>query len=113
MNKKLFFSAMLVCLLALGMVFTACGNMAELTVENDGSKAYYVQVIINGETKRELSEMKKGSHHSFSDSTGISYIVRYSTTSFWNPLLGLYSEGTIDAGDSFTIKISEFENRIY
>ena len=113
MKKKLIYSAMLVILLALGMVFTACGDMAELIVENDGSKAYYVQVIINGETKRELSELKKGAKANYSNSSAITYTVRYSTTSFWNPLLGLYSEGTIDAGDSLTLKISEFESRIF
>jgi len=113
MKKKLIYLAMLVILLALGMVFTACGDMAELIIENDGSRAYYVQVIINDETERELSEMPKGGTAGFFNSSGISYTVRYSTTSFWNPLLGLYSEGTIDAGDSYTIKISEFENRIF
>jgi len=115
MKKKLIYLAMLVILLALGMVFTACGDMdmAELIVKNDGSKTYYVQVIINGETKRELSEMKKGEKDSFSSSSEIEYTVRYSTTSFWNPMLGLYSKGTIDKGDSYTIKISEFENKIF
>jgi hypothetical protein len=112
MKKKLIYFAMLAILLVLGMVFTACGDMAELVVQNDGSRAYYVQVIINGETSRSLSEMPKGGKETFSNTSGISYTVRYSTTSFWNPLLGLYSEGTIDAGDSFTIKISEFEDSI-
>jgi len=113
MNKKLIYLAMLVILLALGMVFSACGDMAELTVINDGSRAYYVEVIINNETKRELSEMAKDGKYSYSSSSTIEYTVRYSKTSFWNPLLGLYSEGTIDVGDSETIKISEFENRIF
>jgi hypothetical protein len=113
MKKKLIYLAMFVVLLALGMFFSACGNRAQLNVENDGSKAYYVQVIINGETKLGLSEMKKGANASFSSSSGISYRVRYSTTSSWNSLFGLYSDGTIDAGDSYTIKISEFEDRIF
>jgi len=112
-KKKFIYLAMLVILLALGMVFTACGDMAELAVINDGSRAYYVQVIINGETKRELSEMPKGGNANFNNSSGIEFTVRYSTTSFWNPLLGLYSTGTIDAGDSYTIRISEFEDRIF
>jgi hypothetical protein len=103
----------LVVLLALSMVFTACGDMAELTVINDGSGTYYVQVIINGETKRGLSAMQKGEKANFNSTSGIEYEVRYSTTSFWNPLLGLYSTGTINAGDSKTINISEFEDRIF
>ena len=113
MKKKLNYLAMLVILLAFVLVFTACGDMAELRIENDGSRAYYIQVIINDETRRELSEMSKGGDASFSSTSGISYTVRYSKTSSWNPLFGLYSEGTIDAGDSYTIKISELENSIF
>jgi hypothetical protein len=114
MKKKLIYFAMFVIVLALGMVFIACGDMASLTVENDGSREYYVQIIINGETKRELSELKKGSSTgTYYHSSEISYTVRYSTTSVWNPLWGLYSEGIIDAGDSLKIKISEFENMIF
>ncbi|GHT60177.1 hypothetical protein FACS1894109_17440 [Spirochaetia bacterium] len=108
---KLFGIATLV--VVIGFVFTACDNMAELTVKNDGSRTYYVQVTINGETRRELSELPKGDGGTYSSTSGIEYTVRYSKTSFWNPLLGLYSRGTIDAGDSYTINISDFEDQIF
>jgi hypothetical protein len=113
MKKKWILALGLVILVTLSMVFTACGDMAELIVVNNGSRAYYVEVIINGQTERELSEMGKGSKANFFNTSGIEYTVRYSKTSFWNPLLGLYSTGTIDAGDSYTLNISDFEDRIF
>ena len=111
MNKNIFF-AMLVILMVLSTVFTSCVETAGLTVRNDGSKDYYIEVIINGEKQREFSILPKGQSASFFDAGVIDYEVRYSTTGAWSSLLGLSSKGSIEVGDRYEIRISQIENKI-
>ena len=106
MKKKLIYLGMLVILLALGMVFTACGDMAELKITNDTSRTYTIKVIIDNEEVYS-GGIAAGGNRSHSRNTGFPYRVYVSSSSYVNTFFSPYFYGDVSPGDVEDIKISE------
>jgi|TergutMp193P3_1026864.scaffolds.fasta_scaffold26364_2 hypothetical protein len=101
--KKFQFAVLLVLFLAIGLGFTACGNMATLEFNNDTSNPQTFVVRINGEWQDSVT-LRPSATQSYNNTDGIEYAVYRSrlNTAGW-----YIWQGSVSAGETVTLRFSE------